>query len=149
MWCNLLRASFFFACGLQKEAWLFISPPLNSSCFHVWKLKTCVFQCAVWMQMPSVTPASNFLTWKEISSKEAETISLTHCSEMPCFTEVLCYAILVPLVDDSKMLDFNNKFYFAQYCGWCFFFKKRLFWGYFNFLRNLLKGDLGRCWALW
>lgn len=75
----------------------------NRSPFHVWKLKTHVFQCGARMCVPSGTPVSNFLTWKHNPSKGAEKQFLSDTRlQSPYWTEGLHgFPILVPSVKGS------------------------------------------------
>lgn len=80
--------------------------PFNRSLFHVWKLKTRVFQCGAWM---CVCPLAHLflISWLESIShqkKQKNNFSLTRCSEaLALHKAFLSFAILVPSEGHYKM----------------------------------------------
>lgn len=90
----------------RKKARFSFLLPFNRSLFHVWKLKTRVFQCGAWMCMCPL--AHLFLiSWLESIShqkKQKNNFFLTRCSEAFALQKAfLSFAILVPLVGHYKM----------------------------------------------
>lgn len=77
--------------------------PFNRSLFHVWKLKTRVFQCGAWM---CVCPLAHLflISWLESiahQKKQKNNFFLTRCSEALALQKAfLCLVILVPLIVD-------------------------------------------------
>lgn len=80
--------------------------PFNRSLFHVWKLKTRVFQCGAWM---CVCPLAHLflISWLESISHQKEqknNFSLTCCSEaLALHKAFLLFAILGPVEEHYKM----------------------------------------------
>lgn len=72
----------------RKQMRLSFLLPFNRSLFHVWKLKTRVFQCAAWLCVcvcARVCPLAHLflISWLESISHQKEqknNFSLTHCS---------------------------------------------------------------------
>lgn len=88
----------------RKQARFSFLLPFNRSLFHVWKLKTRVFQCGAWM---CVCPLAHLflISWLESIShqkKQKNNFFLTHCSEALALQASLSLAILVPLVERYK-----------------------------------------------
>ena len=133
----------FLLMAYRKKARYSFLLPFNRSLFHVWKLKTRVFQCGAWM---CVCPLAHLflISWLESIShqkKQKNNFFLTRWSEALALQKVfLSLAILVPLVEHYKMQSTHCMGcsayivlgYFPPYCS-------------YSSTRNLLEKSL--CWG--
>lgn len=124
--CQSSISSLLVAC--RKQTWFSFLLPFNRSRFHVWKLKTRVFQCGAWM---CVCPLAHLflISWLESIShqkKQKNNFSLTCCSEaLALHKAFLSFAILVPSEEHFKMQSTHCKGCSAyivlcsfSYCGY-------------------------------
>lgn len=127
--CQSSVSSLLMAC--RKKARFSFLLPCNRSFFHVWKLKTRVFQCGAWM---CVCPLAHLflISWLESIShqkKQKNNFFLTHCLEALALQKAfLSFAILVPLVEHYKMqsmpcMGYSACIVLASFLSCCGYFK--------------------------